>query len=89
MCLSRRGTACFHAAPRFIGNKTISATKSAESIERLRSISLKAMEAERDELESLRIKDKIGVEDYLGLQEQLDWSELSLLRDNERKIEEI
>jgi hypothetical protein len=55
---------------------------SAESI-------LKAIEAERDELESLRIKDRIGAEDYLGLQEQLDWSELSVLRDNERKIEEI
>src|SRR5487761_1146147 len=27
MCLSRRGAACFHAAPRFLGNKTISATK--------------------------------------------------------------
>jgi monovalent cation/hydrogen antiporter len=63
--------------------------KSAESIERLRKISLKAIEAERDELESLRIQDKIGVDDYLGLQEQLDWSELSVLRDNERKIEEI
>jgi monovalent cation/hydrogen antiporter len=62
---------------------------SAESIERLRAISLKAIEAERGELESLRVKDKIGVEDYLGLQEQLDWSELSVLRDNERKIEEI
>jgi monovalent cation/hydrogen antiporter len=62
---------------------------SAESIERLRKISLKAIEAERHELESLRIKDRIGVEDYLGLQEQLDWSELSVLRDNERKIEEI
>jgi hypothetical protein len=62
---------------------------SAESIERLRAISLKAIEAERDELESLRIKDRIGAEDYLGLQEQLDWSELSVLRDNERKIEEI
>jgi monovalent cation/hydrogen antiporter len=62
---------------------------SAQSIERLRAMSLKAIEAERDELESLRIKDKIGVEDYLGLQEQLDWSELSVLRDNERKIEEI
>jgi NhaP-type Na+/H+ or K+/H+ antiporter len=62
---------------------------SEESIERLRAFSLKAIEAERHELESLRTKDKIGVEDYLGLQEQLDWSELSVLRDNERKIEEI
>jgi monovalent cation/hydrogen antiporter len=62
---------------------------SAESIEHLREISLKAIEAERHELESLRTKDRIGVEDYLGLQEQLDWSELSVLRDSERKIEEI
>jgi monovalent cation/hydrogen antiporter len=46
-------------------------------------------EAERTELEDLRSEDKIGSAAYLGLQEQLDWSELTLLRDSERQIEEI
>jgi monovalent cation/hydrogen antiporter len=59
------------------------------SMERLREVSLRAIEAERNELESLRIKDRIGADAYLGLQEQLDWSELTVLRDAERKIEEI
>ena len=36
MCLSRRGAACFHAAPLFIGNKTVSATKASQAgIEKL------------------------------------------------------
>jgi CPA1 family monovalent cation:H+ antiporter len=62
---------------------------SAESVDRLRELGLTAIKAERDELERLRIKDKIGVEAYLGLQEQLDWNELTLLRDDDRRIEEI
>jgi NhaP-type Na+/H+ or K+/H+ antiporter len=62
---------------------------SAEPLERLREVSLKAIEAERNELESLRIQDQIGAEAYLGLQEQLDWSELTVLRDADRKMEEI
>jgi hypothetical protein len=35
------------------------------------------------------MRDRIGPEAYLGLQEHLDWSELTLLRDIDRKIEEI
>ena len=50
---------------------------------------LTAIEAERTELEDLRSEDKIGSAAYLGLQEQLDWNELTLLRDSERQIEEI
>jgi hypothetical protein len=62
---------------------------SGESITRLRELSLRAVEAERDKLEDLRLKDQIGADAYLGLQEQLDWSELTALRDADRKIEEI
>ena len=62
---------------------------SATPLERLRQLGLKAIEAERTELESLRNRDQVGVEAYLGLQEQLDWSELTSLRDDDRKIEEI
>ena len=62
---------------------------SGESITRLRELSLKAVEAEREKLEDLRLNDRIGADAYLGLQEQLDWSELTVLRDADQKIEEI
>jgi monovalent cation/hydrogen antiporter len=58
-------------------------------IDRLRDLGLSAIRAERAELENLRDEDQIGPNAYLGLQEQLDWSELTLLRDSERQIEEI
>ncbi len=60
-----------------------------ESLERYRKLGLKAIEAEREQLETLREKDRIGPDAYLGLQEHLDWSELTLLRDVDRRIEEI
>ena len=60
-----------------------------ESLDRYRQLGLKAVEAEREQLETLREKDRIGPDAYLGLQEHLDWSELTLLRDVDRRIEEI
>jgi CPA1 family monovalent cation:H+ antiporter len=60
-----------------------------ESLERYRQLGLKAIEGEREQLETLREKDRIGPDAYLGLQEHLDWSELTLLRDVDRRIEEI
>ena len=60
-----------------------------ESLNRLRDLGLKAIEAERDALETLRTDDTIGPTGYLGLQEQLDWQELTLLSDADRQIEEI
>jgi monovalent cation/hydrogen antiporter len=62
---------------------------SGEPLERLRELTLRAIEAEREELEKLRIRDQIGADAYLALQEQLDWGELNTLRDDDRKIEEI
>jgi len=59
------------------------------ALDRLRDLGLTAIHAERAELENLRSEDKIGPNAYLGLQEQLDWNELTLLRDSERQIEEI
>jgi monovalent cation/hydrogen antiporter len=58
-------------------------------LDRLHDLGLTAVQAERVELENLRSEDKIGPGAYLGLQEQLDWNELTLLRDSERQIEEI
>jgi CPA1 family monovalent cation:H+ antiporter len=58
-------------------------------LDQLRNLGLIANQAERSELDNLRTEDKIGPNVYLGLQEQLDWDELTLLRDSERQIEEI
>ena len=58
-------------------------------IDRLHDLGLTAIRAERAELENLRNEDRVGPTAYLGLQEQLDWTELTLLRDSERQIEEI
>jgi monovalent cation/hydrogen antiporter len=60
-----------------------------ESLERYRKLGLQAVEAEREQLETLRTQDRIGPDGYLGLQEHLDWTELTLLRDVDRRIEEI
>jgi NhaP-type Na+/H+ or K+/H+ antiporter len=69
--------------------RTCSRETGVESLERFRNLGLKAIEAEREQLETLRTKDRIGPDAYLGLQEHLDWSELTLLRDVDRRIEEI
>jgi monovalent cation/hydrogen antiporter len=58
------------------------------SLERRREHGLTAIAAERAELERLRGDDRVGASTYLSLQEELDWSELTLLSDNERRIEE-
>lgn len=60
-----------------------------ESLDRYRKLGLQSVEAEREQLETLRTKDRIGPDGYLGLQEHLDWTELTLLRDVDRRIEEI
>jgi monovalent cation/hydrogen antiporter len=39
-------------------------------------------------LERLRSADELGATDYLMLQEDLDWNELTLLADKQRRIEE-
>jgi NhaP-type Na+/H+ or K+/H+ antiporter len=58
-------------------------------LDRMHSLGLKAIEAERAELEKLRSDDKVSATGYLDLQEQLDWAELTLLSDSDRRIEEI
>src|SRR3954451_9695217 len=58
------------------------------SLERRREFGLAAITAERAELEKLRGDDRVGASTYLVLQEQLDWSELTLLSDEERRMEE-
>lgn len=53
-----------------------------------RELGLSAIRAQRKELEQMRAGDTIGAATYLLLQEELDWSELTLLCDEERRIEE-
>jgi CPA1 family monovalent cation:H+ antiporter len=56
--------------------------------DRRRDLGLSAVRAQRRELERMRNDDTIGADTYLFLQEELDWSELTLLCDHERRIEE-
>lgn len=59
-----------------------------ESLERFRAFGLASISAERKELERLRADDQVGIDMYLLLQEELDWSELTLLSEDNRKIVE-
>ena len=59
-----------------------------QSLERRRALGLAAISAERRELEKLRIDDRVGIDMFLLLQEELDWTELTLLSENERRIVE-
>jgi CPA1 family monovalent cation:H+ antiporter len=53
-----------------------------------RELGLSAIRAQREELERMRADDAIGADTYLLLQEELDWHELTILCDEERRIEE-
>ncbi|MET3761783.1 cation:proton antiporter [Sphingomonas sp. UYEF23] len=53
-----------------------------------RKVGLTGIAAERERLEALRVDDAIGDESYYRLQEEIDWRELSLLPEGERRIEE-
>ena len=59
-----------------------------QSLERRRALGLAAIGAERRELEKLRAEDRVGIDMFLLLQEELDWSELTLLSENDRRIVE-
>jgi len=58
------------------------------SLNRRREFGLSAVRAQREELERMRTDDAIGADTYLLLQEELDWTELTLLCEDERRIEE-
>lgn len=60
----------------------------ARASKKRRALGLSAIRAEREELERMRADDTIGADTYLLLQEELDWNELTLLSDDERRIEE-
>jgi CPA1 family monovalent cation:H+ antiporter len=60
----------------------------ASPADKRRELGLSAIRAQREELERMRTDDRIGADTYLLLQEELDWNELTLLCDDERRIEE-
>ncbi|MEG3176399.1 cation:proton antiporter [Sphingomonas sp. RB3P16] len=55
---------------------------------RYRDAGLAAVAAERAELEALRDAHRLSDESYYRLQEEIDWRELALLPEGERRIEE-
>ncbi len=57
-------------------------------VRRRRELGLSAISAQRVELEKIRNRGELGISGYGQLQEELDWHELTLLRDEERRIEE-
>jgi NhaP-type Na+/H+ or K+/H+ antiporter len=57
-------------------------------LNRRRTLSLAAILAQRRQLDELRNADKIGPDHYLELQEDLDWKQLAIVSDEERRISE-
>lgn len=57
-------------------------------LQRLRELGLRTVHAQRASLEELREKNQIDVETYLGMQEQTDWFELTMLEEDDLRIEE-
>ena len=55
---------------------------------RLRKLGLETVAAQRETLEEMRANHRLGLEEYLLLQEELDWKELTLLPEDDRRIEE-
>jgi len=61
----------------------------ANSLNRRRKLSLEAVLAQRRRLDELRDADQIGPNHYLELQEDLDWKQLAVISDEERRIAEV
>ncbi|MBY5863992.1 cation:proton antiporter [Rhizobium leguminosarum] len=57
-------------------------------LDRRRDLTIAAVLAERQRLEELRDADQIGATQYLELQEDLDWKQLSVGTDEDRRITE-
>ena len=69
--------------------KTCTGESSPAALRTVRELGLRSVRSQREKLEELRDQNEISVEAYLALQEQIDWNELTLVDDEDRKIEEI
>lgn len=59
-----------------------------EPLEARRALGLKAIRRQRERLEALRDAGTVGADSFLVLQEELDFEEVSISREDERQIEE-
>jgi NhaP-type Na+/H+ or K+/H+ antiporter len=59
------------------------------SLERYRELALGLISAQRKALEQLRADNQLNADEYNLLLEEIDWRELSVLPDKDRRIEEI
>ncbi|MGK6320083.1 cation:proton antiporter [Sphingomonas sp. DT-204] len=62
--------------------------RSSPALDRRRGLALAAVLAQRERLDGLRAENRIGADAYLQLQEELDWKQLSVVSDAERRIAE-
>ena len=60
----------------------------AGPLRRFRSLALSTVSQQRRKLEDIRVNEELSSLGYLTLQEELDWYELTLLPDDDRRIEE-
>jgi len=63
-------------------------TRSSPVIERRRALSLIVLKAQRERLDQLRADLSIAPDAYLQLQEELDWKQLSVASDADRRLAE-
>lgn len=57
-------------------------------LHRRHGLSLATVKAQREELERLRDTGEVGADGYLQLQEALDWKQLAMMSDDERRLTE-
>ncbi|KQS77131.1 sodium:proton antiporter [Rhizobium sp. Leaf384] len=63
-------------------------TAGADALRTYRTLALEAIDAQRKALERLRTSNRLNVDEYNLLLEEIDWRELAVLPDDERRIEE-
>lgn len=86
---SRHGQEVDHLKYEFLVQRDAASDRlQCRSLEQYRAFGLAAIGAERRALERLRTEDRVGIDMYLLLQEELDWSELTMLSERDRRIVE-
>lgn len=87
MLESQDGEAAAHWRYRFAA-VSASASTGAGALEARRALGLMALRRQRLRLEELRDQGRVGADAFLILQEELDFEEVSISREEERQIEE-
>lgn len=83
----KTGAAADHWRYRFAAVPTQTPPRAGE-MEIRRTLGLKAIGRQRERLEALRDTQSVGADAFLILQEELDFEEVSISREDERQIEE-